>query len=494
MIWQRFLKPCAAVVFVCGMTQGALAATSLSTPDTGWTVGPIAARSDSGISYCSMKNNFASGQMLVFARDGVGSNSIALDFHRNALQVGQQYPVTISAGAVKRRIIGLAATRQVLIMQTGTDTAFYNAVRHKGSIVFNLEKKDYGFNLNGSVSDALNALNDCADSFQSGGIFKSMTLPLGDAKPSDVASAVEETDEIAESAPAPAPAPKARTAQKASVKKPAAEPAPVSAMDLTLQADVEKLHAENQKLMNENQQTEMLIAARRAGVTTPVAIPQQPQSLQSNLTQLKVENAKMAQVARTEEAPQPLVAAAPVVASTPVVAPAPVAAPAPVVASAPVAAPAPVVASAPVAAPTSDSLKTLLEASQVVPQETLTQETPGSYSWKTEDMFGSAREMSSTPGKSLGDMANSYIQQASSQCKGSFAQKTGAVRQAGKLNVLESEMTCLDGQNEAAAAILFVEDHGKFNVITEEGTVDQLTAAMSDRDSIISAAAGQQVD
>jgi len=494
MIWQRFFRPCTAIVFLCGFAQAGFAASvNLSLPAAGWAVGPISAKSDSGISYCSMKNTYQNGQMLVFARDGEGANSIALDFRKDQLEIGRQYEVTIHVGAVTRRMSALAATRQVMIMQMGTDTAFYNALRHKSSIVFNLEKKGYGFNLDTSVTDALNALNDCSDSFQSGGKFVPMAVPLKKGKVSDV---VLQAEELTTEPPA---SPKPRTHQDTAAKS-APEPAP----DQGLQADVEKLRAENKKLSLENQETRQTLLDHKDNTDKAAEKAARQENLQTELNQLKTENEKLAQetqskqdaikaeIARLKAENEKLAQATRVdqdeiKAETQRLKGA----------HEKLAEQAPAVRAAPEQPSTGKmaGLKNLLEASRVVPAEALRTETsPGTYRWTFNDMYGSAQAMSWVSGKSFGEMANSYIKQASSLCRGAFAQKTGMVKKAGKLNVLESEMTCLDGQNDAAAAVLFVADDGKFSVITQEGTVDQLTTAMSNRDSIISAASGKQVD
>ena len=73
--------------------------------------------------------------------------------------------------------------------------------------------------------------------------------------------------------------------------------------------------------------------------------------------------------------------------------------------------------------------------------------------------------------------------------KASSRRKLGAPRTAGQLDVLEADITCFDGQNNAAAAVLFVGTQGHASVITQEGTIDQLPSAMTARDAIVSTAA-----
>ena len=58
------------------------------------------------------------------------------------------------------------------------------------------------------------------------------------------------------------------------------------------------------------------------------------------------------------------------------------------------------------------------------------------------------------------------------------------------MDILESQIACLNGQNAAVAAILFVMDHGRLSVVTQEGTIDQMTTALSKRDLVVLAASG----
>jgi hypothetical protein len=139
-------------------------------------------------------------------------------------------------------------------------------------------------------------------------------------------------------------------------------------------------------------------------------------------------------------------------------------------------------------------LKKLIDDSQVASGGKLTSDKSNTLHWASDDLYGSAQELPLLPGKSLKEMADSYIKKSASLCSGEFAQKLGSVKRAGKVDVLEAEITCLDGKNNAAAAVLFVGGQGKVSVITQEGTIDQLDAAMSERDAILSTASGTASD
>lgn len=422
MFFQRFLRPCAAAAFLCGLTHAAFAA-ELTLPVEGWVVGAIPAKSDTGTSYCSMKNNYPGGTMLVFARDSTGSGSIALDFHKDMFEVGRQFPVLMQIGVVKRQATALAATKQVMIMQTGADDGFYNALKNRNKIVFNIAQKDYGFDLNASVADALTALDECASSLKSGTGFTQGNIALRERNSADDAAlATYEAQEQAEQAAL-------ETAAAPQEEQAAAEPKPVAKKKKSakkssgpkdhsaLQGDVDYLRAENEKLARENQQlAKDTSGLPDAGTPSPVKMQQQSDG------QLP-----------------------------------------------------------------SSTLKDLLESAQVAPPGTVRTEGT-SYKWEADDILGSAQQLVWTSGKSFSDMAHSYVQQASSLCKGQFAHKTSATKKAGRFDIIEAQMTCLDGENDAAAAVLFVNDQNKFDVITQEGTLDQLPSALFKRDAIVMAA------
>lgn len=403
MIYQRFLKLAGVVALVCGVAHVAFAA---NLPTADWTIGIIPAKSETGLSYCSMKNSYENGQMLVFARDGSGSNSIAVDFKKPSLEVGRQYPVTARAGSLTRNLSGLAATKQVLIIQLGADQPFYAALKRKANMTFAVGDNGYAFALDTAVAEALKKLDECAASLQTGVKFEKASIPHGQEK--------TETEEpqAAETTVSPAP----RVNKKTTRIRSGAEETPGladMAMKKELERDIEQLKLENRKLMLENQTIQGKLLERETGAA--------PSSIEA----------------------QPLPDAS------------------------------------------QGTLRRVLSASGLMPHAVLTDE--GAYRWVADDIYGSAQELPRAPGKSFSQLADEYIHQTASICKGDFAQKKGKVKKAGNYEVLESELMCLDGKNDAAAAVLFIGEKGKFNVVMQEGSVDQLSSALEKRDSILSA-------
>ena len=109
------------------------------------------------------------------------------------------------------------------------------------------------------------------------------------------------------------------------------------------------------------------------------------------------------------------------------------------------------------------------------------------YVWRTENIYGAAEERPRTRGQSLTDTASGYIAEAKTRCNGDFAHKEAAPAKAGSLTLMESEVVCLDGKNDAAAALLFVGDKDKVAIISHEGMADQIEDALTQRDAVKSA-------
>lgn len=466
MIEQRFLKCGVAAVFLFGFAQACLAADTdasappapaIHAPTGDWTVGQLSAMNTNGLGYCSMKNNFQTGQSLVFARDDQGSNSIALDFHKNIFKSGELYNVKARVGAVTRRLDALAATRQVLVMQTGIDTELYSALSHRHNVVFTVNKTNYGFELDASAADALNALRHCSESFQGGTQFSQATFPLG--KVSDVA-ALEQADE------------EDNVAAIADDEQADQQPAPAK------KKHHQHKHIAKAAVPVEAQQTSTpIVAISDAEASAAVPSATQQDTVRDDV---KAEIASEIINLRTNEQ-QPQGSSK---GSLPSIMPAAGGSNTAAAALAPIR----------MASAESADLRSLLQRSRVASGQQIQTAANGALRWTSDDLYGSARQMPLAPGKSLMDVANEYLLKAASVCKGEFAKKVAAPQKAGLVDVLQADITCLDGQNNAAAAVLFIGNkEGRISVITQEGTIDQLTSAMAARDAIISAAAHKGV-
>lgn len=87
--------------------------------------------------YCSMKNGFNNGFVLVIARDALGSNSMAVEFKDDILSQGQPYTADIMVEPnLHRQLEATAVTPRVLVMQIGKDSVFFEALRRRDRMDF----------------------------------------------------------------------------------------------------------------------------------------------------------------------------------------------------------------------------------------------------------------------------------------------------------------------------------------------------------------------
>ena len=538
-IFRRYFLGFCSAVGLCGFVQ-MVSAAEINAPTAGWTVGRISAKSENGITYCSMKNSYQNGQMLVFARDGGGANSIALDFQKDKLEIGRQYNMTIRAGAVTRRITALAATRQVIIMQMGVDRDFYRSLGSKNSLSFSVGGHKHVFSLKASAK-ALKVLDDCTAALQSNFEFAQVTVPLGEGK--------EGVDrQIVKKIISPS------GLKKDSIESVQSRQA--LAANKNLKKDIEKLRIENKKLSLENQKIQgKLIEQENTAVKVEFDLVKQKalkseheklaretiardklkaetvrlkvesdlvkqkalkvrmdklkaenqklvreskvgqKALKVEMAHLKVENEKLAREiiaqneiktetarlkAENERLAHETIAQNEIKTET-------------VRLKAENEKPVEQIFSveAPEKIDFKGNLKALLLKARMAPEKVIRideSSSAGIYRWEFDNIFGSAQELPWVSNNSFIETAELYVKQAAFRCKGDFAENTGKVKKVGRMDIFESEIVCLDGQINAAAALLFMMDRGRVSVVMQEGTVDQMTEALSKRDLMVSAA------
>jgi hypothetical protein len=214
--------PILSFFLLWGMTP----AFAANDPAGAWTVGPIRATSSSGLSYCSMKNDFPSGHKLVFARDGGGLNSLAIDFGKKIFTPGAQSSVILETGSLSHHIMGIAATDGIIIVQLGKDLEFYDTMRKQDILQISFPSQSIGFGLKGSA-EGLKALDECTAAIGAGGgvYVEKMT-----------AQAVPESEK-----------------KKMSIGQ--------QAFDTSMQEELEKLRLENRRLLLEKQKAEAQLIA-----------------------------------------------------------------------------------------------------------------------------------------------------------------------------------------------------------------------------------------
>jgi hypothetical protein len=236
---------------------------SANLPKSDWTVGPINAASSSGVGFCSMKADFASGQGLVFARDAEGSNSLAVDFRRKLMETGGQYTVTLAVGALRREMSAIAATPSVLIIQMGLDHGFYTALQKKNTLQLDVSGSRLSFVLTGA-SEAFVSLNACAQAVAARKSYPETLVHVRGAQPGAPLAEVAAMDDPP---PPPSPeqggllaqdAPGTLAGVRESVfigehAKPEEIDLGKQAVAASMQDEVEALQAENHRLLLENE-------------------------------------------------------------------------------------------------------------------------------------------------------------------------------------------------------------------------------------------------
>lgn len=521
---QRFFHSCTAAFFLCCFAPGALAA-EVNAPLSAWTVGPIQAKSDNGSRYCSMKNTYQDGQALVFARDDSGAkNSIALDLKKNLLEAGRQYQVRLNAGDMTRKVAALAASRQVIVMQMGRDNPFYEAIRNKKVLSFDLDAGQFSFGLKGT-GKALTSLNECSGGLSPGkkpAETADFSKQKKDAAVISISSSLVDRDKnkLIEQQRLELDGVKARLEQLMAENEQMAVVSGKEREDINAQIarlkeekdslenatmkehegineEVARLREENEKVVSASKSE---IAAIKAEISH-LKEENKNQSLASaRLEQQRVdrERAEQEDIARKETVQK--VVERKEVAEMPIEQPQVVA-----VEAVPQAAPAepqPAITAEPLPpAPVAEKqefLKRVLEASHIADgrismKEGLSAEVKG-YNWVSDEIYGDAQEIALDAGDDFGKRADSYLKQAASLCRGEFARTMGEIQYAGDITMMEAEIACLDKHDSVAAAVLFVANKQKFGIITQEGTTDQMPDVLSKRASIESAILGDAVN
>jgi hypothetical protein len=467
----RLCRLLAFTAFLCAGACGAARALTISAPVESWTVGPIQAKSSSGVGYCSMKNTYDDGKVLVFARDAEGSNSVAIDFHKKILKVGAQYVVGMKVGMVERKMLAIAATPAVLIVQMGLDHTYYETLRRKAVMQLSFNGDEMAFALNGT-GDALAALSKCAVAVGQGKAYPVTHIAAGkipaDKLAGDVAAVLPAADEPA-------------LPQSGVVQNPNPDDFDLGrqSAEATLRRQIAELQAENRKLLLQNQAIAARMLAEDKG-RHPLAQPDPPEEvvamppggmMMHDAAPMKAINVKT--FARARAGGKTHVVSASIV-------------PAGGAEAANMAAAPSVEPAAGAGVTDSGFLRSLLFRAGIKPHAA----GKGRYTWKTDDVYGGALEGPVPQGADFNRVVANYLNEARTRCGGDFARKLGLVETLSGKTVQTGEIVCIDGRHDVGAALLFVQDGGNFLVVTHEGTTDQMDEALAKRKAVLSKISG----
>jgi|GEM_PF-1555378 len=465
-----------------GLSLIAAAAFCLSVPSFAaepagdWVVGPIQAQSSSGKSYCSMKNSYTGGLTLVFAQDAERANSIAIDFGKKTLAAGSQYLLTLNAGPIRRMMVSIAATTDVLIVQMGDDPDFYEMLASKSTLYVEFNNQQLAFGLAGTAQ-ALEQLEKCAAEVGAGKNFararvtpSPVAVSGADAPPPMLSSLKNEAvgDEVngiqAASQVAAQPEISART------------PAVPDNTDIKLSQqalgssmidEVSRLEKERHRLLRENQ----ALAARLKTSDREAAQMDATQAAEFERREraLEIENARLREMLETR---QPLKAEIPVAASVenmkmqyPQV-------------------PQQVQAQTQARDLTAWIRSAAGEpaTAQAISPETGVQ----AWRWQQGDVFVAVQELPINAEQNMQKAADGYVAVMKARCTGDFAHRFAPGQTVGDVAAMTAEVACMDGINDAAAGLAFVADPARMVVVTYESSTDEMSAMLEQRDIFIS--------
>ena len=154
-------------------------------PESDLKVREIPRKGQNGIGYCSLSKNFKSGQTLFLSRDASMSNTIAIDFQNDILEVGRQYAIMLRTGEVNKKITAIAATPKIIIMKTGVENDIYDEFVKSKKASFRIGADNLEFKFSNSIIDALNKLTDCATALKTGDVFRGREIAKSEGSKSD---------------------------------------------------------------------------------------------------------------------------------------------------------------------------------------------------------------------------------------------------------------------------------------------------------------------
>lgn len=109
------------------MAAAELAEPALLQPVTGWAVSRVGDPSKAD-GYCALARRFSNNIVVTIAQNKKRKSSIAFDFQRETIRDGQSYAVTIKAGKEKRDFEIQAVSASAIVVKTGTDAKFFDAL------------------------------------------------------------------------------------------------------------------------------------------------------------------------------------------------------------------------------------------------------------------------------------------------------------------------------------------------------------------------------
>lgn len=141
-------------------------------PESEWKIGTV--NGSDGSVYCAMVSQYDSDTVLAFSRDRYGDNSVAVDFSEDALVKGIKYSVNMEIDkirgfrGVERDYAGSASSNKSLVVPTGKDAPFFEALGQNGRLNISTSAVQASFYIK-DFKPSYAVLMDCAGSLNNEG-------------------------------------------------------------------------------------------------------------------------------------------------------------------------------------------------------------------------------------------------------------------------------------------------------------------------------------
>lgn len=107
-----------------------------------------------------------------------------------------------------------------------------------------------------------------------------------------------------------------------------------------------------------------------------------------------------------------------------------------------------------------------------------------SYSWKTGDVDGTAKEYDWPIHTDFTAMAEEYVASEKEACNGAFSRVFGKSDLIAGVQVMEAELTCVTEQGPYASVLFFYGGQNKFTVLEQEAKAKEMRTALENRKKI----------
>lgn len=143
-------------------------------PVSGWAVTRVNPEGG-GASYCALARKYAPNTVLTVARNTSQESSIAIDFQRAAFNASRDLSITLDAGAGVTRLFDVRPiSRSAVVLKTGRDQGFFDALADTRTLTATVNDKAYRFVMP-DIEMGLSQLKNCIGEAPS--LASSLSLP-----------------------------------------------------------------------------------------------------------------------------------------------------------------------------------------------------------------------------------------------------------------------------------------------------------------------------